>query len=87
MAFSNKSPEDVKKFSDAFWKKWNLIENGQKYIERIEKGESEIEKYRLTTEAIEVKYRNTFRDHLNAKPEDLDFKGLTIDSITLFKNP
>lgn len=46
LGFVNKTPEDVKKYSDSFWKKWQSIENGQKYVERIEKGELEIEKYR-----------------------------------------
>ncbi len=27
-AFPTKSVEDVRVYSEAFWKKWNLIENG-----------------------------------------------------------
>jgi hypothetical protein len=42
--FPNKTFEDVKKYSDAFWSKWHKIENGQKYVERIEKGEAELER-------------------------------------------
>ena len=74
-------------YSEAFWKRWQSIENGQKYVERIEKGEQEIEKYRLITEAIEAKYKQTFRDHLLAHPEDEAFRALSIDSISLPKVP
>ena len=52
----------MKKYSDAFWKKYLKIENGQKYVERIEKGELEIEKMRLVQEAIETKLYNTLKD-------------------------
>jgi SWI/SNF-related matrix-associated actin-dependent regulator of chromatin subfamily A member 5 len=48
----SKTPEEVKKYSEVFWKKWEKIEGGQKYIDRIEKGEQEIEKYRSIREAI-----------------------------------
>lgn len=58
----NKTIEEVKKYSDAFWKKYLKIENGQKYVERIEKGELEIEKMRLVQEAIETKLYNTLKD-------------------------
>jgi hypothetical protein len=35
----------VQKYCEAFWKNWEgRIENGHKYVERIEKGEAEIEK-------------------------------------------
>jgi hypothetical protein len=43
----SKSIEDIKEYSIAFWQKWeDCIENGHKYVERIEKGEGEIEKYK-----------------------------------------
>jgi len=84
LAFPTKTAEDVREYSEAFWKRWQSIENGQKYVERIEKGEQEIEKYRLITEAIEAKYKQTFRDHLIAHPEDeASFRTLSIDSISL----
>ena len=54
----NKSLDDIQKYSEAFWKKWHKIENGQKYVERIEKGEAEIEKQRLTREAIDFKMQH-----------------------------
>lgn len=54
--FFNKSPEEVQRYSTTFWKKYHLIENGQKYVERIEKGEQEIEKYSALVEAIDQKY-------------------------------
>lgn len=38
-AFGTKTVEEVEKYSLAFWLKWNLIDNGQKFVERIEKGE------------------------------------------------
>ena len=39
------------------------IENGQKYVERIEKGEADIEKYRLINEAIDQKIYYTMKEH------------------------
>jgi hypothetical protein len=55
LGFPYKTIDEVRKYSEAFWKKWQKIENGLKYIERIEKGEAEIEKQRLTREAIDHK--------------------------------
>jgi hypothetical protein len=40
--FGNKTLQEVKEYSEEFWKKWHLIDGGQKYIDRIEKGEAEI---------------------------------------------
>ena len=59
LGLGNKTPDEVKKYSDHFWKKYHLIENGQKYVERIEKGELEIEKQRQIFEAIEFKLSST----------------------------
>jgi len=43
-ALPYKTIEEIKEYSRAFWKNTHLIENGSKYVERIEKGEAEIEK-------------------------------------------
>jgi hypothetical protein len=37
--FPSKTLEEVKEYLSAFWKNWGKIENGHKYVERIEKGE------------------------------------------------
>ena len=55
-AFQNKTLEDIREYSQEFWKNWEKIENGQKYVERIEKGESEIERRRGIEMAIEEKF-------------------------------
>ena len=48
--------EDIKGYSEAFWKNWNQIENGHKHIERIEKGETELKKRKEIDLAIEDKF-------------------------------
>lgn len=85
--FLNKSPEEIKKYSDVFWKKWALIESGQKYVDRIEKGELEIEKYRSIQEAIQIKYDMIQNDYTAAHPEDPEMKLLSVDDIILMKLP
>lgn len=40
----NKTADDIKEYSKIFWAKYKLIKNGEKYVERISKGESEIHK-------------------------------------------
>jgi SWI/SNF-related matrix-associated actin-dependent regulator of chromatin subfamily A member 5 len=51
---ASKSVEDVREYSQAFWKNWEeAIDNGHKFVERIEKGEAEIEKKKSIEEAIE----------------------------------
>lgn len=41
-SFPTKTMEEVKEYCTAFWKNWELIDNGHKYVERIEKGEQDI---------------------------------------------
>ena len=44
-ALPNKTVKDIEEYSEFFWNNWrDRIENGHKYVERIEKGEAEIEK-------------------------------------------
>lgn len=54
----NKTPEDIKEYSKSFWNKYRLIKNGEKYVERITKGESEIQKL----EKIESKLLSAFKN-------------------------
>ena len=50
----SKTVEEVRDYSQAFWKNWQTsIDNGHKFVERIEKGEAEIEKKKGIEEAIE----------------------------------
>jgi len=53
---SGKTIEDIKTYSAAFWKNHKQIENYKKYLERIEKGESEIAKRNSVDKAIEDKF-------------------------------
>mmetsp|Transcript_28417 Transcript_28417/g.20528 ORF Transcript_28417/g.20528 Transcript_28417/m.20528 type:complete len:84 (+) Transcript_28417:170-421(+) len=43
-ALPYKTVDEIRDYSKAFWKNSHLIENGSKYVERIEKGEAEIDK-------------------------------------------
>ena len=52
---------EILEYAEAFWQNHQKIENGQKYIERIEKGESEIEKRRIVDLAIKLKFDSMFR--------------------------
>lgn len=40
----DKSMDEIKRYSERFWKDYKIIKNHKKYIERIEKGENEIKK-------------------------------------------
>ena len=40
----SKTAEEITEYSKAFWKNYKQIENWSKYLDRIQKGESEIEK-------------------------------------------
>jgi len=39
---ANKTMEEIKVYSKKFWSNFKLIKNGEKYVERIEKGEADI---------------------------------------------
>ena len=41
----NKTIADIQEYSKIFWNRYKLIKNGDKYVERIAKGESEIQKF------------------------------------------
>jgi hypothetical protein len=43
-------------YSRAFWTNFRLIEHCEKYIERIEKGEAEIERQNLVEKVIRLKF-------------------------------
>ena len=51
-----KTPQEVLEYSEAFWQHHSRIENGSKYIERIEKGEQEIERRRIVDLSIKLKF-------------------------------
>lgn len=44
LQFKSKTIEEIETYCDYFFKNYEKLENGQKYIDRIEKGEAEIEK-------------------------------------------
>ena len=52
-----KTVEEIKTYSEVFWKNYEKVENWKKYLEKIEKGEAEIERRRQTDQAIEDKFR------------------------------
>lgn len=51
-----KTLEEIKLYSEAFWKNYKKIDKYDKYIERIEKGEQEILKRQKIDKAIEDKF-------------------------------
>ena len=87
VGFPNKTLDDVKKYSETFWKKWQKIENGQKYVERIEKGEAEIEKQRLTREAIDQKMEWQVKAYKEKELKDQELLRFSVLSITFEKLP
>ena len=52
-----KTLEEIKEYSAAFWKNYTKIEHYKKYIDKIEKGEAEIDKRRRIDLAIEDKFK------------------------------
>jgi SWI/SNF-related matrix-associated actin-dependent regulator of chromatin subfamily A member 5 len=55
-ALSFKTVDEIYAYADVFWQKHQKIENGHKYIERIEKGEADIEKKRIVDLSIKLKF-------------------------------
>lgn len=51
-----KTVGEIKDYSVAFWKNYERIENSHKYIERITKGEQEIERKNQVNRVIESKF-------------------------------
>ena len=82
--FPNKTVEEVKEYSQEFWKKWHLIENGQKYVERIEKGEQEIEKMKQIDDAINEKFLHVIKQFKKENPEK-DLKELPLESVNIYR--
>lgn len=84
--FPAKTMEEIKDYSKAFWQKWEShIENGHKYVERIERGEAEIEKYKSIEQAIEDKFHFTFKRFLEANPEKT-IRDFTLDDFFIMKS-
>ncbi|CDW88930.1 probable global transcription activator snf2l1 isoform 2 [Stylonychia lemnae] len=84
-AFPNKTIEEIKDYSKAFWQKWeDHIENGHKYVERIEKGEAEIEKYKQIESAIEEKFQYNFQEYVENNPEK-QFNQFMLDDLTIMR--
>ena len=53
---TGKTVEDIKEYSEVFWKNYKKIYKYEKYIDRIEKGEAEIYKRNSIDKAIEDKF-------------------------------
>jgi hypothetical protein len=51
-----KSAEEVERYSLTFWTRVKGMENGSRYIERITKGEAEIDKVQSYEDIIEAKF-------------------------------
>jgi SWI/SNF-related matrix-associated actin-dependent regulator of chromatin subfamily A member 5 len=51
-----KTLDEIKLYSEAFWANYKKIDKFEKYIERIEKGEQEIQKRQRIDQAIEDKF-------------------------------
>jgi len=51
-----KLADEIENYSAAFWKNYASIENGHKYVERIVKGEAEIEKRNNMDMSIRLKF-------------------------------
>lgn len=52
LILAGKSFEEIKTYAKAFWTNYQKIDNYKKYIERIEKGEAEINKRNSIDKAI-----------------------------------
>jgi hypothetical protein len=70
-ALAYKSVDEIFEYTEAFWQHHSRIENGQKYIERIEKGEIEIERKRIVDLAIKTKF-DTLIKTFKIKNQNLD---------------
>jgi len=64
---------------------WGEIENGLKYVERIEKGESELQRLAEIDMAIEEKFRLVREQHLESKLKESEFINFGIDDIDLIR--
>lgn len=80
-ALPYKQPEEILEYAEAFWNNFTKIENGHKYIERIEKGELEIERRRLVDLSIKLKFDQFIKKFKDNNQGDLD--KFSIDDIVL----
>ena len=77
----NKTPQELQKYEKVFWKRYTEMENGEKYVERIERGEAEIDKWNQIEETIFDKFKNN-----KTKVKEFTIDKISIDSETGCKN-
>ena len=77
-----KTYEQIKEYSDAFWEHYTRIKNYQKYIERIERGEQELNKRNSIDKAILDKFEKLREDYLKNNPNktlaDFTYRDIVI---------
>lgn len=75
-----KSVEEICDYAEAFWQNHHRIENGHKYVERIEKGEQDIERRRLVDLSIKLKFDSLLKAF---KESNQDIDQFTLRHITI----
>lgn len=70
---TNKTKKELDEYAKEFWTRYAEMENGERYVERIEKGEAEIEKLK----DIEVAIFNKFMKNKGKN------KHFTVDGIEI----
>jgi len=78
-----KTVDKIKKYSDAFWQNFTKIEHYKKYIDRIEKGEAEIDKRRRIDQAIDDKFRQLRVDYFKRNPDKKDYADFGLRDIKI----
>jgi SWI/SNF-related matrix-associated actin-dependent regulator of chromatin subfamily A member 5 len=68
-----KTVDEVKEYSKVFWAKVESMENGEKYIERIEKGEKDLQKLNEIHDTLELKF-NSMLDDFSIEAISIKFK-------------
>ena len=76
-----KGIDEIRKYSEAFWENYTKIEPYKKYIDRIEKGEAEIDKRRRIDLAIEDKFKQLRVDYLKRNPDKKDYSEFGLRDI------
>ena len=71
-----KGLEEIERYSDIFWQKYKQLENYKKYIDRIEKGEQEINNRNEIAKAIETKWSSLITKFIAKNP------GKTVSDFT-----
>lgn len=77
-----KSLEEIKLYSEVFWRNYKKIDKYEKYIERIEKGEQEIKKRQSIDKAIEDKFQQ-LQESFNTKYPDKDLSEFSFEDIQI----